>query len=273
MDKFPAHVTSFSNDTKTKKTGNNNNNKYNLFKTMGRVSNYSCLMPWHVEQHSSIIIKNFDGDNSVDRGEKKGEEKNKKRKTINYVIDATSHIGCDTILLSQLFLEARISAIENDLETFKKLSSNIDNNNLIDEKDRWRIDLHFGNALSEIPKLLRVANNNSSSSNILIYFDPPWGGPDYLKEEKMKLYLIDDTKEREKKKINILEVIFNLLKNSKIEVLLKIPFNFDFSDLDNFRQEKNIRMTTFPVYKDKLKLEKVDRQKIDYQLLCFHQLS
>ena len=54
----------------------------------------------------------------------------------------------------------------------------------------------------------------------IIVLDPPWGGPNYFKQYNIKLYLNN---------IDI-GIISNFLFSKCKILILKVPFNFDFSN-------------------------------------------
>jgi len=63
--------------------------------------------------------------------------------------------------------------------------------------------------------------NHIYKNNYDIYFfDPPWGGPNYKKENILDLYL---------SKINIINIIKKINKNKLI--ILKVPYNYDINKL------------------------------------------
>lgn len=199
-NKFPAHVVAASREKIY------NSVDYGLFATMGQISKYSCLMPWQIPQSSAAILA---GCNAV---------------VPSYIIDAGAHIGCDTVHLARLFPCARISAIEIDPETFRCLKMNVDRKSVLGS-DEWRVDVYCGDAQELIPKLTAENRARSLTAKIMIYFDPPWGGPEYKRSSALKLFF-------GKKSQNISEYALELLTTEQCDlVLLKVPFNFDFDNL------------------------------------------
>ena len=57
-----------------------------------------------------------------------------------------------------------------------------------------------------------------------IFFDPPWGGPDYIKQDKIDLFLGE---------LNIVDMIYKLFSNNKAKlIVLKAPKNFNVENLE-----------------------------------------
>jgi predicted RNA methylase len=56
-----------------------------------------------------------------------------------------------------------------------------------------------------------------------IFFDPPWGGPDYTKKQFMDMYLDN---------ISISNIVKSLISKNKIKlVAIRVPFNYDFKKI------------------------------------------
>ena len=68
----------------------------------------------------------------------------------------------------------------------------------------------------------------------VIFFDPPWGGPDYKKEKNLNLYLDG---------INIVDIINELYRYAKM-IVLRVPRNFNIVDL-----LRRIEYTNVNIYK------------------------
>lgn len=178
-------------------------------------SSYSTLLPSQREQTKIILEKIFPRD-------------------IKSIIDATAHIGGDTIHFSKIFPFSKIIAIDNNMEAIRCLKNNV--YRLVD--DPYRVTIFHINFVEWL---------NNINDNIHVdfcYLDPPWlsqGQRDYLDINNMKLYL--DNKPIE----DIIKIIFN--KNITNKILLKIPKNFD---LDNFKKElNNYKIKKYNLYKKK----------------------
>lgn len=130
---------------------------------------------------------------------------------IKTIVDATAGLGGNTISFCKYFKD--VTAIEKNYNRFKILKNNIEcysykNIKLINE-----------NSIEYLKK------NNFD----LIFFDPPWGGPNYKKNKTFE-FTLDGIK---------LNEIFELI-NAKI-IAFKLPYNYNFEsfkNLDRFIIEK-----------------------------------
>ena len=116
----------------------------------GGSSIYSSLMPWHVLSVQNVMRKEF---NTVHP------------KTI---VDATAHIGVDTVNFMKLFPKSMITAIEIDTETAA-----------IARRNLARVARTLG---QEAPHVLStngwmyIQGLKASTAPDMLYLDPPWGG-------------------------------------------------------------------------------------------------
>ena len=55
-----------------------------------------------------------------------------------------------------------------------------------------------------------------------VFFDPPWGGPEYKKQDKMDLFLGDK---------NIVDIIQNMMDGTTT-IAMRLPFNYNFDSLN-----------------------------------------
>ena len=77
---------------------------------------------------------------------------------------------------------------------------------------------------------LHVIKNKLIQQNTIVFFDPPWGGPNYKKNILVRLKLNN---------MSIVEIIKNLLCNGNINLIcVKLPFNYD---IDEFKGLKYTR--------------------------------
>ena len=173
---------------------NRNTSKYTpRIKTL-KESKYSSLPPYAVNQVNTIIKNNV------------------KLTKNSYIIDATAHVGFDTINFVTSF-GVKCFSVEVNKEAHELLCSNILELGLQDSVKT----VHM-NCLDFIDTVALCVD--------FIYFDPPWGGPDYWKQKKMMLYL----EYGKNKKIPMYDVINNVFKkNIAKQVLFKTPSNFDMS--------------------------------------------
>ena len=137
-----------------------------------------------------------------------------KNESVLNIIDSTAHIGVDSVNFSIDFPKAKIHSYEINKNTFKLLKQNVSTFNNINVTN-----INFLNA--ELPENISF-----------VYIDAPWGGRDY-KSKKI------DTLELFLGKENVKEVARRLLVNKTNVVVLKVPFNYHFSDLNkNFIVER-----------------------------------
>ena len=159
------------------------------------VGKYSITKPYQVKWIKSIIIEYF-----------KSIKKNTKYMNI---IDANAGVGGDTISFSKYF--SNVYAIEKNNVHFGVLENNI---NALELNN---VNLFHGNFMNIIFK-----ENINNNKNIL-YMDPPWGGPDYKKHEKVDLEIeLDKPNE-----MFLHDVINKFFKNFDI-IILKSPINLNF---------------------------------------------
>lgn len=169
---------------------NKNYEKFNIVSS----SSYSVLKPWHKEQVKEILTSWFPVD------------------SVKFIVDATAHIGVDTIHMSNLFPRAIIDAFEIVPETFQKLRNNI--------------------RTFHKEQVIRPHNEDVTlwqPTHVVdfLYVDPPWGGVHYGKQETMDLYLQKEKNEQNETK-NVNALIDKWIQSGKIRnIVLKAPKNFD----------------------------------------------
>lgn len=123
---------------------------------------------------------------------------------INYsdiiITDATAGLGGNTFSFAKLF--KHVNAIEKDIEPFKILENNLKeyeySNVTLINADYMNVYQHF--------------------RQHVIFIDPPWGGKNYMKFEKLRLKLSEFD----------IEYVCNILRNNII--VLKLPINYDFEN-------------------------------------------
>ena len=121
------------------------------------------------------------------------------------ITDGTANIGTDSIFLSKYF--KKVNSIEISDINFKALKNNVHVFN------RPNINCILGDVIQNIGNL----------EQDVIYIDAPWGGRNYKKYEKMKLYLGN---------MEILDFYKNFKNKAKI-FIFKIPYNYNFEYLKN----------------------------------------
>jgi predicted RNA methylase len=131
------------------------------------------------------------------------------------IIDATANVGGDTVHFARLFPAAEITSIEINPTVASILRRNIENIPTIIRQPR-AANIHAVN-MSAIDyfKTNRYAD--------MIFFDPPWGGRDYMEQASMNLFL-DDTP------IGVL--IGDILSQGMTPLVsLKLPVNADINQI------------------------------------------
>ena len=206
-------------------------------------SEYSCLMPCHAKQVGDIIEAHFGG-----------------CKNINNILDATAHIGCDTINFRTRF-GANCISLEVDQAVHACLVQNqqafTDPKDTKQEKQDQSIEEKLDKQLEAL-QIYCPDNNFSVHCNCIefiagfkktmdfVYFDPPWGGPDYRKQKNMMLFL-----EHKGRKYPLYTVVTIVFKEGFCKtVVVKTPYNFN---MRTFRQMlgKRVKCQTYNVMKPK----------------------
>ena len=76
-----------------------------------------------------------------------------------------------------------------------------------------------------------------------VFFDPPWGGPDYIKKDNLDLFLGD---------VNVVDIIKNLFDMGKIKLaVLKAPINYNSKNLQNIFKSDLYKITEEPIFRGK----------------------
>lgn len=179
---------------------------YSLFQAL-KNSTYSCLPPYAGKRVASIITSHLG--------------------TVSNIIDATSHIGCDSINFCHR-LDAKCISLEINDRAFECLTAN---------KEAFEVK-NITTIKCDCVQYLKTHTGIVD----FIYFDPPWGGPDYWREKKMMLYLSN---------VPIYTVVNDILKKKIARaVIIKVPSNFDFN---KFGRKTNCRYFKYDVMKPKKK--------------------
>ena len=120
------------------------------------------------------------------------------------ILDTTAGVGGNTISFSKIF--SQVVSIEIDKTRFKMLENNIK-----------LYDLNNVNLINDDCK------NYLNSEYDIIFFDPPWGGPEYKTHKSLELFLGDQ---------NLINIIEKIPKNKYI--ILKLPFNYNLNNLNEY---------------------------------------
>ena len=187
-------------------------------------SDYSVLQPWHRSYVKNILKAWFPS-------------------TLSHIVDATAHIGVDSIYLSDLFPGAKVDAYEVVPNTFEALKINIQT---FDKEDFI------------VPHLQDISLWDPSEPIDLLFVDPPWGGRNYKKVKKLNLYLQAEGEVPNESK-NIKTILKKWLSSGYIKtVVLKVPTNFDLNDLPPYNLQTDAKV----VYN-------ATKTKKDYVLMIF----
>lgn len=132
------------------------------------------------------------------------------------ITDGTSNIGTDAINLATVY--PKINAVEMSELTHYALQKNVE---VIGVGNK--VTPHLGSILDWLPKL----------EQDVVYLDAPWGGPDYKKQERLRLYL--DDKE-------LSDVYIEHKHRAKL-FIFKVPFNYD---MEWFKSQVKVPVTAHP---------------------------
>lgn len=211
----------------------NENKDYELFSIVEE-SAYSSLMPYQIEQVNKVL---------------------KKIKNVDSILDGSAHIGADTINFAKNFPDAKIYAYEIKRSTYLALRGNVEAfvekelKKLSEVKLRslcteWMPGREFS-SIEELKTCYRMnritcLNKNILSATIdsykprvsLVYFDPPWGGKDYIGQETMDLFLGG------RRISNVVEEFLTELIAQ--QALVKVPRNFDMSGIVELKRNYEV---------------------------------
>ena len=185
-----------------------NKNQKLLITNIGK---YSITKPLQGKWMKSIMIDFF-----------KQKKLNTKYCTI---IDAFAGIGGDSIFFSKYF--QHVHAIEKNKTHFEVLKNNIE------VLDLNNVHLYMGNFMHVIQQAKLI------DTKYILYMDPPWGGPEYKKQEIIDLEIELDVPNEKK----LYEVMNSLYAYYQI-VFLKAPINIQI-EKDKFLY-KNMMFKTDP---------------------------
>lgn len=139
------------------------------------------------------------------------------------IIDATAHIGGDTVHFMTLFPRAAVVAVEVNPATFALLQANL-------AAAAGAAVPAAGAAAGGAPQVEALLANgvdflrDTPLRADFVYLDPPWGGPSYWKHKSMHLFLNDAAGKR----WDISSVVNTVLRRGVAPTaVLKVPFNFD----------------------------------------------
>ncbi len=145
------------------------------------------------------------------------------------ILDCTACIGGDAIGFSNNF--KKVIAIEKEDLNFQVLKNNVE------QYKRGNIDIFHGDFIEKMKELMDKYNPD------VLYSDPAWQGKDYILEKKMNLFLND---------INIKDLIKNVFQDYPYVKLfvLKVPKNYDYTDLPNYNKLELKKFDVLLIKKD-----------------------
>jgi SAM-dependent methyltransferase/predicted RNA methylase/predicted NAD-dependent protein-ADP-ribosyltransferase YbiA (DUF1768 family) len=172
----------------------NTTGTYQLYRIVNS-SPYSVLKPWEKKDVNAAFTRWFQPVTSVRR-----------------IIDATAHIGVDTINMSNVFPRAIIDAYEIVPETYEALVVNIQR---LKKADRIR------------PHNEDITLWEPTFVVDFLYVDPPWGGKNYDKQDSLDLFLQREGNAPDEAK-NMNAMVDKWMASGKIRsVVMKVPKNFN----------------------------------------------
>lgn len=146
------------------------------------------------------------------------------------ITDGTANIGTDSIFLSNYF--NKINSVEISNINYNALANNIS------VFEKTNINTILGDIIIVIENLIQD----------VIYIDAPWGGRDYKKNDKMKLFLGD---------LEILD-FYKKFRNKAKVFIFKVPYNYD---LDYLKTYINNKIIIYPFKKE-------NKIKFFFLLIC-----
>ena len=158
------------------------------------------------------------------------------------ITDATACIGGNSISFCKYF--SHVNMIEINKKRVKMLRHNV---------SACYKHKTFGKDMKATYKIsngdyLNVLHENKDIQKDIIFFDPPWGGLDYKKHNKLMPEINNDT---------ITDIVHKMCEDIHFKfVVLKLPVNFD---LDSFSINKNQIL-----FNEDLKNNKESQNEINY---------
>ena len=183
---------------------------------MSNVSAYS-ITPWKEAISVSRTILNFFGANK--------QLKTKSGDELPIITDATANVGGNTI---SFFLSGfkKVNAIEIDEGAYKMLKNNL---------------TVYSFPIDQVLNIDYVSIYKDVEQDV-VFLDPPWGGPDYIKSPCLDLYLSD---------INIIDICFDLISQNKASlIVIKVPINYNLQGL--FNKIPTRRFLTHKIYRGRI---------------------
>ena len=156
-------------------------------------TSFSSERPYHYYQIAKIIRRLF--------------------KDPKLIIDACSHIGCSTLNMATTYPTVKIVSIEIKKSVHDALLLNVAASGF-----SRRIRVVHDNCIPYLKKL------DEDIKPDFINFDPPWGGPSYIKHKKIMLTLCNTVG----RAVPIYDIFIELFEKEVTEAMtIKAPINFD----------------------------------------------
>ena len=131
------------------------------------------------------------------------------------IIDANANVGCDSFFF-ELYSPGAHIALELCPDTYALLCLNIK-----------AMDSEVTAVNCNCVDYLR---KEGAVRGAVVYFDPPWGGPDYHLQKRLPLHLCNDAGER----VPIQNIVVRALDDGAAAVVVKVPTNFDYAPFAAF---------------------------------------
>jgi len=171
---------------------------------MVKESIFSVSKPWDSKKLSDFISQTL-GIGS------------KKHATIT---DATANVGGNTISFTNHF--KYVNAFEINPQACSALKNNL---------SVYHVQKNVNVVCGDYTKKWNTVDQNA------IFFDPPWGGPEYYKKDKIDLFLGNQ---------NIQNIISDIVLSGKCNIFfIKIPHNFDDKKFKNDLVDSDIQIKDF----------------------------
>ena len=163
------------------------------------------------------------------------EIKNVGHKVSTFVfIDGCAGMGFDTFVISYY-----TEVLSNELDTLhaKCIKQNIKILSSQAKENEFAFILHkirYSNFdISKFASINKEIAGHYSNNKIALYLDPPFGGKDYSKKDKITLNI------GEYKLGEFVKASFNNITNLLL-IVLKLPFNYNLTEFDNIGSSKKI---------------------------------
>jgi len=157
-------------------------------------SQYSVLMPYQMDQVAAIYASELKTPPAI-------------------VLDATANVGCDTIQFCKMFPEAAVTSVEINVEVSELLKRNMTHlASILGRRAVRPVTVLNGDCVQLLARGLRAD---------LVYFDVPWGGPEYYKAPSMRLMLSGRS---------LGDIVGETLAGNTPLVVVKVPNNADMKE-------------------------------------------